>query len=242
MKPGPKYRIFSEHSILLDWDPAEVKDVHDQVLRYVKYIMDNFDDEIIEVVPAYHSLAVYLKPSINVAMFIDTMEGRTIDISRLQMNKQHVISIPVCYDLEFALDIEQVARANRLTIPQVIELHTLPTYKVYFLGFLPGFPYLEGLNKGLYTPRRDNPRPLVEGGSVGIGGSQTGIYTIDSPGGWNIIGKTPLELFDTRNDPPSVIHAGDFIQFESISRSEYDLLRVEVESGTFTWRKGAYHD
>lgn len=242
MKNYPTYRTFGEHAILLDWPANNDLDIHGQVLSYARYISEDFSEEIIETVPSYQSLAVYLKPEINSQLFIDTLVGRKINIAEFISEDKQIIIIPVCYEPEYGLDIQYVAETNGISISQVIKLHTSPLYKVYFLGFLPGFPYLDGLNRQLSTPRKNKPRLLVAKGSVGIGGAQTGIYTIDSPGGWNIIGKTPLDIFDISQLPPTMINAGDFVKFQVINQTEFELIRVEVEAGTFQWRKEVYHD
>ena len=234
--------MFGEQAVLLDW-PAKIDlDIHNQVLLYADFISENFTEEIVETVMAYNSLVVYLKAETNAQLFIDTLKGRKIDVSEIATEEKQLITIPVCYDPEFGPDIQKIASTHSQTIPEVIELHTAPDYKVYFLGFLPGFSYLGGLDQQLYTPRRSMPRPFIEKGSVGIGGTQTGIYPIDSPGGWNIIGKTPLDLFDPTQQPPSMINAGDFIKFQAINRTEFDLIQIEIEAGTFQWRKEVYRD
>lgn len=242
MTQFPTYRKFGEHAVLLDWPTTNEAYIHEEVLSYDRYIAENFREEIVETVPAYQSLAVYLKPEINTQLFIDTLQGRKITFTSDLAIESELVTIPVCYEPHFAPDLQDVGAVHGISISEVIRLHTSPVYKVYFLGFLPGFPYLEGLNRRLKTPRRGKPRPLVEKGSVGIGGAQTGIYTVDSPGGWNIIGKTPLDLFNSSHIPPTQIKAGDFIKFQSITPTEFELIRIEVEAGTFKWRKEAYRD
>jgi inhibitor of KinA len=242
MSDYPTYRMYGEHAILLDWPEKIDLDIHNQVFLYARFISENFPDEIVETAIAYQSLVVYLKTGIDTQLFIDTLMGRKIDVSEIVSEEKQLISIPVCYDPEFGPDINKIASTHNQTISEVIERHTAPHYKVYFLGFLPGFAYLGGLDQQLYTPRRNMPRPFIEKGSVGIGGTQTGIYPIDSPGGWNIIGKTPLHLFDAAQDPPSMINAGDYVKFEAINKSEFELLQIEVDAGTFKWRKEAHHD
>ena len=242
MKKFPTYQTFGEHAILLDWPSNNDLGIHDEVLSYARFISESFSEEIIETVPTYQSLAVYLKPEINIQLFMDTLMGRKINISEFTSEDKQLITIPVCYEPEFGVDIQIVAESNHISVAEVIKLHTKPVYKIFFLGFLPGFPYLEGLNTKLNTPRRDKPRPLVERGSVGIGGAQTGIYTVDSPGGWNIIGRTPLQFFDTSQLPPTKVNAGDFIKFQAINQTEFDLIRIEVEAGTFQWRKEVHRD
>ena len=131
------------------------------------------------------------------------------------------ITIPVCYDEEFGLDIERVMTHTSLTAEEIIQRHTKPLYTVYMMGFLPGFPYLGQLDETLATPRLATPRRSVAKGSVGIGGNQTGIYPLESPGGWNMIGKTPIELFSIDRSEPFFLQAGDSLQFVPIKKSEF---------------------
>jgi inhibitor of KinA len=132
------------------------------------------------------------------------------------------VEVPVCYAAEFAIDLPEVAQSCGLTEADVIERHSTAQYRVRCIGFTPGFPYLSGLAPELAVPRRATPRTRVPAGSVGIGGSQTGIYTIESPGGWNIIGRTPLRLFDAARETPSLLQGGDCVRFRAISRQEFD--------------------
>jgi len=133
-----------------------------------------------------------------------------------------LIEIPVCYDREFASDLDDVARVTGLHAAEVIERHSSAGYRVACVGFIAGFPFLSGLPSELATPRRAVPRKEVPAGSVGIGGGQTGVYPRTSPGGWNLIGRTPLSLFDVRQDPPAILQAGDRVRFRKISRQEFD--------------------
>lgn len=135
-----------------------------------------------------------------------------------------VIEIPVCYDREFAFDLDDVARVAGLTQVDVIRRHASAAYRVACVGFIGGFPFLSGLPSELATPRRAVPRKEVPAGSVAIGGAQTGIYPRNSPGGWNVIGRTPLHLFDVQRDPPTILQAGDRVRFREISREEFDAL------------------
>lgn len=133
-----------------------------------------------------------------------------------------VIEIPVCYDREFASDLDDVAHAAGLAVAEVIHRHASATYRVACVGFIGGFPFLSGLPSELATPRRAIPRKEVPAGSVAIGGAQTGIYPRNSPGGWNVIGRTPLHLFDVRRDPPAILQAGDRVRFREISREDFE--------------------
>jgi inhibitor of KinA len=136
-----------------------------------------------------------------------------------------LVEIPVCYDPEFALDVDDVARRASISPSEVIRLHSSAEYRVACIGFVPGFPFLAGLPKKLATPRRDVPRKQIPPGSVGIGGAQTGIYPLRSPGGWNLIGRTPLRLFDSRKNPPVLLRAGDRVHFRMITRDEFESLK-----------------
>ncbi|KML08016.1 5-oxoprolinase subunit PxpB [Rossellomorea marisflavi] len=131
------------------------------------------------------------------------------------------IEIPVCYGGEFGPDLESVAEWNDLTPEKVIELHSASPYLVHMIGFSPGFPYLGGMPEEIATPRRKEPRLRVPRGSVGIAGSQTGIYPLESPGGWQLIGRTPVALFDTQACPPGILQAGDRLRFKPITPQEY---------------------
>jgi inhibitor of KinA len=133
-----------------------------------------------------------------------------------------VIEIPVCYDREFAFDIDDVARVTGLTENEVIRRHASVAYRVACVGFIAGFPFLSGLPSELATPRRAIPRKEVPAGSVAIGGAQTGVYPRNSPGGWNVIGRTPRRLFDVQRDPPTILQTGDRVRFREISREEFE--------------------
>jgi len=136
--------------------------------------------------------------------------------------KAPLIEIPVCYDREFAPDIDDVASVTGLADAEVIHRHSSAAYRVNCVGFIAGFPFLSGLPSELATPRRAVPRKEVPAGSVAIGGAQTGIYPRNSPGGWNVIGRTPLRLFNVQREPPTILQAGDRVRFRKISREEFD--------------------
>ena len=144
---------------------------------------------------------------------------------RLKRSALSSIEIPVCYDEEFGFDLGQVAHHAGLSKDEAVDLHCGAEYRVHCLGFTPGFPYLSGMPTALAMPRRPVPRKQVPAGSVAIGGTQTGVYPLESPGGWNVIGRTPLRLFDAKKNPPALLYAGDRVRFRSITRSEFDGLK-----------------
>jgi inhibitor of KinA len=135
------------------------------------------------------------------------------------------VEIPVCYGGDFGPDLKSVADRNGLTPDEVVTIHCKSTYPVYMIGFAPGFPYLGGMSERISAPRLDTPRERIPAGSVGIAGTQTGVYPIETPGGWRLIGRTPLRLFDAVRDPPSLLQAGDRVRFTAIERGEFDRIR-----------------
>ena len=144
---------------------------------------------------------------------------------------ERVVEIPVCYGGAFGPDLDEVAARHRLTAEEVTYLHSQPLYRVYFLGFLPGFAYLGGLPALLETPRRASPRLSVPAGTVGIAGSQTGVYPLETPGGWQMIGRTPLRLFDPRREAPALLSAGDWVKFVPIDAAQYHRLEKASAPG-----------
>ncbi len=242
MTRQPTFQKFGDRGLLINWPTSIDPAVNVEVLQMNILISREFHDEIIETVPAYHSLAVYLHEEIDVLTFIERLKKIASTQVRRASRVKTVITIPVCYKINLAPDLNEVSDLHGVSTSEVIRLHTERLYKVYFLGFLPGFPYLGGLNKELYTPRKSNPRKLVEKGSVGIGGAQTGIYTSDSPGGWNIIGRCPLDFFSTKKSPCCLLKPGDYVRFTAISRKKFYKIEQEVADGNYQIRKEAWHD
>lgn len=141
------------------------------------------------------------------------------------LRRAQSVEIPVCYDEEFAPDLGVVADHAALSAEQVVRQHSGATYRVGAIGFAPGFPFLIGLPERLATPRRSTPRTEVPAGSVAIGGAQTGVYPQASPGGWNIIGRTPVRLFDPHREQPALLRAGDTVRFRRVKRDEFERLK-----------------
>ena len=181
---------------------------------------------VTELAPAYSTVGVFFDPArIESFDVLRTTIGNILNASSLEGESKveaPLHEIPVCYDREFAPDIADVARVAGLAEAEVIRRHSGAAYRVNCVGFIAGFPFLSGLPSELATPRRAVPRKEVPAGSVGIGGAQTGIYPRSSPGGWNLIGRTPMRLFDVQRDPPTILQAGDRVRFREISREEFD--------------------
>jgi len=191
---------------------------------------------VIELAPAYTTITLFYDPVRAVeagAPIEDVFSWLAQRIRDAISNGENMsapsiptttVEIPVCYASEFAFDLDDVARRAGLDVDGVVDLHSGTEYRVHCVGFTPGFPFLGGLSPKLATPRRETPRTEIPAGSVGIGGMQTGIYPVKSPGGWNIIGRTPLRLFDPQKNPPVLLRAGDRLRFRPINREEFDRL------------------
>lgn len=192
-------------------------------------------DGVTDIVPSFATVTVHFDPAqiarqvegdprAAVATWID---GLAVSLTtRAPASAGKTVVIPVCYENAHAPDLADVARQAGLTPEQVVALHSAAEYQVRAVGFSPGFPYLGGLPAALQTPRRSSPRTLVPAGSVGIGGAQTGIYSIDTPGGWNLIGRTPERLFLPEANPPTLLEVGDRVRFKPISAREFDAARA----------------
>lgn len=178
---------------------------------------------IVETVPTFRSLMITYDPAlVSFDKLKKILEDIPADDGTEEKEERRVIEIPVCYGGEFGEDLKDVAAYTGLTEEEVIRLHSSQEYNIYMLGFLPGFPYLGGLDKRLHTPRLQNPRTRIPAGSVGIGGEQTGIYPLDSPGGWRLIGRTPLKLYDPDREESFLYQAGDYIRFVPVTKEEYE--------------------
>jgi KipI family sensor histidine kinase inhibitor len=189
---------------------------------------------ITETVPTFRSLMVYYDPCI--ISYSSLVRKLICLIQKLNISEsksKKTIEIPVCYGGIFGKDLEKVSAHTKLTTQEIIRRHCSVDYLVYMLGFLPGFAYLGGMDKELVTPRLENPRVKIPQGAVGIGGEQTGIYPLDSPGGWNLIGRTPIKPYLPERDNPILFQAGDYIKFKPISEDEFYMIKVRVEKNEY---------
>jgi inhibitor of KinA len=213
----------------------------EEVLRTFHRLRSAAIPGVIELAPAYTSVGVFFDPialakaSGTPDALFDWLAKRVREVvaagagrgRRVRSTRRavRVVEIPACYDPEFALDIERVAEHAQLSASEVVDLHSSAEYRVSCIGFTPGFPFLSGMPKKLATPRRETPRKEIPAGSVGIGGAQTGIYPLRSPGGWNLIGRTPLKLFDPAKNPPALLQAGDRVRFRAVTREQFESLK-----------------
>ena len=177
---------------------------------------------VVDVTSSYESVAVffdliYVEPDI-----VDKIRALIAPAGVRVSGKKQRVEIPVCYDEEFALDLDRVANHTSLTPDAIIALHSSAEYTVACIGFMPGFPFLSGLPQQLRVPRLESPRTKVPAGSVAIANVQAGVYPLESPGGWNVLGRTPLRLFRVNESPPTLLRPGDFVQFRRITRVQFD--------------------
>lgn len=188
---------------------------------------------VVEWVPSYTAVTVHYQP--HVVRFQDLcrqVEAAIAADEAAPLPAGKVVTLPVLYGGEQGPDLGFVAEHHRLSVEEVIALHSKPEYLVYMIGFAPGFPYLGGLPEQLATPRLEKPRLSVPKGSVGIGGSQTGVYSVASPGGWRLIGRTPVALYDPKRNPPALLEAGDRLRFRPVGAAEYAEIDASVRKGT----------
>ncbi|AUJ23235.1 5-oxoprolinase subunit PxpB [Virgibacillus dokdonensis] len=230
---------FNESALIVQLGADLNPIVHQRVLQFVTLLEETPFVGFIECVPAYLNVTVYydpykvyesqpshvtpISPFEIVRTYINGLLHKLND-DRKRFTGQKVV-IPVLYGSDYGPDLEYVANYHNLSMEDVIRIHTEKEYLVYMLGFAPGFPFIGGMSKQIATPRKSTPRLTIAPGSVGIAGAQTGVYPLETPGGWQIIGCTPIDLFLPNQVPPSLLKAGDTIQFVSISLEEYRQYR-----------------
>ena len=223
-----------ERTILIQFKGKIDENMLHMLLNVKKGIEIFLDKEKVEVINTYNSISInYLSTIENVYGEFDAVDKAISSAKLDKIYNYQTFRIPVCYDEDFGLDLQELSRQKKLSIEDLITMHTTPEYVIYFLGFLPGFLYLNGMDKNLDFPRRSSPRKSIEKGAVGIGGNQTGIYPKNSPGGWNILGRTPVDIFDPKSENPSPFSAGDRIKFYSISGKEYEEIKLLVDNHVF---------
>ena len=214
---------YGKFGLLIEWREGIRKSTLDEILQLVKWLESEAGERILEIIPGYSSLTIICIHASSVSIIKDLIKKARLSSLPSTTNKKHW-EIPVCYDSEFAPDLEEVCESLSIDRERLIELHTGRTYDTYFTGFLPGFPYLGTLHKKLSIERKATPRLQVSSGSVAIANLQTGIYPVNSPGGWHVIGRTPMTLFDIREYPPCLIQAGDQVTFHEIDKNQFSEL------------------
>ncbi len=228
------YRPYGERSILIEWPSVIDEDTLFNVLSFKDKILKENIELIIEINHAYNSLLIVYKN------YLIDFNNQVSLLKKIYKQKEKLIGsvfkqwrIPVCYDAVFGIDLEAMSQSKSFSKEDIIKRHSQATYTVYFIGFLPGFLYLGGLDEALHFPRKETPRLKIKKGAVAIGGNQTGVYPNESPGGWNIIGNTPISFFDVTSNNPCFAKSGDRIKFHPISLEKYRDIETLVNAGVY---------
>ena len=259
-----KYHPYNEYSLLIQWPQIVSENILEELSAFKKTLQRLYPEAILtaayasillvfpERITSFPALKAQIKQgydtfsenSISVNKESETAKSSAkasiIKVSEIYQRPLNLYKIPVCYEAAFAPDLEAVCTQLKLSPEALISKHSQATYTVYGIGFLPGFMYLGGLNPELEIPRKSSPRMKVPVGSVGLATKQTGIYPCESPGGWQLIGQTPIPLFNPLQDPPFFAEVGDKIQFIPISKDTYKLLQIQVAAGIYNIEKTIY--
>jgi KipI family sensor histidine kinase inhibitor len=223
-------RLAGDTGLIMEFGEGIDPKVNARVRSVAAAVKKTPPDGVIEIIPTYRSLLLIYDPLKTLPeKLIRFIEQADTGLGDEDAGTFRRVDIPVCYGGEFGPDIETVAKTAGLGIEDVIQRHSAPDYLIYMVGFTPGFPFLGGLDEKLFTPRLKTPRMAVPQGSVGIANNQTGIYPITSPGGWQIIGRTPLTLFAPHRENPFLYQAGDRIRFIPISLEEYTHIKEKED-------------
>lgn len=220
-----KFIPASDSSLLIAFGNAISPELHARVIDLFQGLQARQDPRIRNLHPGYTSVLVDFDPlQVSHEEVAEIVTQSQSPAGANAEAKSNLVNVPVCYDVEFGPDLLNLATHANLSPEEVIRLHSSATYLVYFLGFSPGFAYMGGLPEKLHMPRLATPRGHVAGGTVGIAGSQTGIYPVDSAGGWRLIGRTPWRMFDPKAEPPTRLQPGDKVRFSAIDRAAFSAM------------------
>lgn len=233
MYKQPKILPVGDKAIVVEFGDEISIECNNKVLSLYKNITSKKEPFIISSIPTYRSLLIKYDPlKISYSELIEKINEELKQQKDLDMNPQ-IMEIPVKYGEDFGPDIEYVAKHNNLSVDEVIKIHTKSLYRIYMIGFTMGFAYLGGMSEKIETPRLEKPRTKIPAGSVGIAGKQTGIYPVESPGGWRLIGKTPVKLYDPHREDPILVKPGNYIKFIEISEADFSNIENEIKEGRF---------
>ncbi|UFJ41110.1 5-oxoprolinase subunit PxpB [Brevibacillus humidisoli] len=240
MHDGQQLRLdtLGDTAVRVQWGTEISPELNEQIRSFCVLLEQANIKGVAEWVPTYTAVTLFYDPY---TISYDRLAEKIAELYRRRGEREippaERIYIPTYYGGESGPDLEVVARHNQLSAEEVVEIHTGSEYLIYMMGFTPGFPYLGGMSKKIATPRLQTPRERIAPGSVGIAGEQTGIYSMATPGGWQIIGRTPLRLYDPDRESPMLLQAGNYLQFVSISKAEYDQIEADVQAGRYQLQK-----
>lgn len=231
-----KIRILTagDSSLLIEFGKEICPETNRKISATVQLMREQHIEGVVDVIPAFCSLLINYDPRvISYKEIRKRMQALLKVDAKAGEQRKRVFEIPVCYGGEYGPDIANIAEHAGLSEEEVIRIHSSRDYLIYMLGFLPGFTYLGGLDERIHTPRLANPRLKINAGSVGIAGSQTGIYPLDSPGGWQLMGMTPVKTYDPNREVPILVEAGDYIRFVPVDEAEFKRIIEAVDRGEY---------
>ena len=238
MSPTPQARFLrsGDTALVVEFGDRVDLDISARVLSLAGLIEAEAIPGVVEVVPTFRSLMVHYEPLALLHADLEQRLGPLIERITVEERPGRRWRIPACYDAEASPDLAYVAERTGLSVAQVIERHSATDFHVYMMGFLPGFPYMGGLPAELELPRRESPRLRVPSGSLAIAMTMTIIYSLESPGGWHLLGRTPVLMWDPRRTEPTLLAAGDKVTFAPVSRREYEDILARSTAGTYDLR------
>jgi KipI family sensor histidine kinase inhibitor len=233
-----KYLFSGDCALIMEFG----NEINPQINSRVRQVVDLLEQAniagILDWIPTYRSILIKYNPAvISNHQLVDQLASLENIKDNKELSIPFVTEIPVIYGGAFGPDLEYVANHNNLSVKEVIQIHSERNYLIYMMGFTPGFPYLGGMSERIATPRLKSPRERIAGGSVGIAGNQTGIYPIDSPGGWQLIGKTPVKLFDPEKEEPFLLRAGDYLRFVPVTEEEYSQIELQISLNKYVVKR-----
>ena len=229
-----KYLPAGDKTVIMEFGNEISKEINAKIRNVVKFADEAKINGIEELLPTYRSIMIMYDPlKIEYTELVKTFDMLSSKTVGGQKEKIRIVEIPTLYGNEFGPDINFVAEHNNITTDEVIKIHTGTDYLVYMLGFTPGFTYLGGMSEKISTPRLASPRTKIPAGSVGIAGSQTGMYPSETPGGWQLIGRTPVKLYNPKKEPPVLLSAGDYVRYVSITEQEYNEILKQVQEDKY---------
>lgn len=223
-----------DSALLIEFEQKIAPEINAQITAFVHLLKEQHIEGVTDLIPAFASLLINYDPRV---IGYKDLKARIEELLKIEVSEEaseaRVFEIPVCYGGEYGPDIANIAENAGLSEQEVIDIHCSKDYLIYMLGFLPGFVYLGGLDERIHTPRLANPRISIPAGSVGIAASQTGIYPLNSPGGWQLLGMTPVKTYDPERETPILVEAGDYIRFVPVTEEEFLNIKKQVDDGTY---------
>lgn len=223
-----------DSSILIEFGKEITPGINARITAFVRLMKEQHIEGVTDMIPSFCALLINYDPRV---VLYHPLKKRLEKLLKLEVETESaatkVFEIPVCYGGDYGPDLDNIATLAGLSPQEVIDIHSSKDYLIYMLGFLPGFSYLGGLDERIHTPRLANPRIRIKAGSVGIGGSQTGIYPLDSPGGWQLLGLTPVTTYDPNREIPILFEAGDYIRFVPVDEQQFQSIQEQVTAGTY---------